>query len=169
MGQTSSQQREILIDELDEFKQLFNEHKKHVFAMALSILRDFELSEDVLQEVFIKLFHQLNQNKISNIKAWLISVSRNTALDLYRKKKREITGFDDVFFERAQILSEDPLDKIVLTKYIEMLDFEERQIVIMKDFSGMKHKEIAIILEMPLGTVLWKYSKALKMLKKCLK
>lgn len=169
MGQTSSQQIEIPIDDLEDFKQLFNEHKKLVFAIALSILRDFELSEDVLQEVFIKLFKQLKHNKISNSKAWLIKVTRNTALDLYRKKKREITGFDDVFFEQANILSDDPLDKIVLTKYIQLLDFEERQIVIMKDFSGMKHKEIANILEMPLGTVLWKYSKALKILKKCLK
>ncbi|MES9684686.1 sigma factor-like helix-turn-helix DNA-binding protein [Gottfriedia acidiceleris] len=57
----------------------------------------------------------------------------------------------------------------MLAKYIQLLDFEERQIVIMKDFSDMKHKEIANILEMPLGTVLWKYSKALKILKKCLK
>ncbi|PET68901.1 hypothetical protein CN514_09280 [Bacillus sp. AFS001701] len=80
-----------------------------------------------------------------------------------------MTGFDDVFFEQAKILSDDPLDKIVLAKYIQLLDFEERRIVIMKDFSDMKHKEIANILEMPLGTVLWKYSKALKILKKCLK
>lgn len=168
MGQTSSQQVKNSNDNLEEFKQLFDEHKKHVFAIALSILRDFELSEDVLQEVFIKLFKHLKQNEISNIKSWLISVSRNTALDLYRKKKREITGFDDVFFEQAQITTTDPLDKIVLSKYIELLDCEERQIVILKDISGMKHREIAKILELPLGTVLWKYSRALKILKKCL-
>lgn len=151
---------------VDEFKQLFNEHKKHVFAMALSILRDFEWAEDVLQEVYIKLFQHMKHHEISNVKAWLISVSRNTALDLYRKKKREITGFEDDYFERVPYLSEDPLDKMVLSKYLELLDSDERQIVILKDISGMKHKEIAKIIEMPLGTVLWKYSMALKKLKK---
>ncbi|MDF2791911.1 MAG: hypothetical protein K0S80_5013 [Neobacillus sp.] len=168
MNQTSLHQSEPSIDALAEFRQLFNEHKKHVFAIALSILRDFELSEDVLQEVYIKLFQHMKHNEISNVKAWLISVSRNTALDLYRKKKREITGFDEDYFERVQYLAEDPLDKMVLSKYLELLTSEERQIVILKDISGMKHREIAKIVEMPLGTVLWKYSTALKKLKKVL-
>lgn len=166
MDQTSLHQSDTSIDNITEFKHLFSEHKKHVFAIALSILRDFELSEDVLQEVYIKLFQHMKQNEISNVKAWLISVSRNTALDLYRKKKREITGFGDDYFERVQYQSEDPIDKMVLSKYLELLDSEERQIVVLKDISGMKHREIAKIIEMPLGTVLWKYRMALKKLRK---
>ena len=125
--------------------------------MALSILRDFELFEDVLQEVYIKLFQYRKHHQISNVKAWLISVTRNTALDLYRKKKHELTGFDNNYFDRMEYLSEDPLDRIVLSTCLALLDSEERQIVILKDISGMKHREIAKIFEMPLGTVLWKY------------
>lgn len=151
---------------LSEFKELFNEHKKHVFAMAMSILKDYEMAEDVLQEVFIKLYQHMKHQEISNVKAWLIRVSRNTALDLYRKKKREVTGFEDDYFERVQYLAEDPLDKMVFRKYLELLDTEERQIVILKDISGMKHREIAQIIELPLGTVIWKYSRALKKLRK---
>lgn len=166
MNQKSLHQSDESIDNIAEFKQVFIEHKKHVFAIALSILRDFELSEDVLQEVYIKLYQHMKHNDISNVKAWLISVSRNTALDLYRKKKREITGFDNDYFEREQYLSEDPLDKMVLSKYLELLDSEERQIVILKDISGMRHREIALILKRSLGTVLWKYSMALKKLRK---
>jgi RNA polymerase sigma factor (sigma-70 family) len=148
-----------------DFKQLFSEHKKHVFAMALSILRDFELAEDVLQEVYIKLYRHMQHQEISNVKAWLISVSRNTALDLYRKNKREITGFNDDYFERIQFISEDPLDQMILSKYLQLLNSEERQIVIMKDILGMKHREIAPIIKRSLGTVLWKYSMALKKLR----
>lgn len=166
MNEMSMQHSEKPNDKLDEFKHLFNDNKKHVFAMALSILRDFELAEDVLQEVFIKLFQHMEQHEISNVKAWLIRVSRNTALDLYRKKKRELTGFDKEYFERVPYLSEDPLDKIVLSKYLELLNSEERQIVIMKDISGLKHREIAKMLGFPIGTVVWKYSRALKRLKK---
>ncbi|MGV3467441.1 MAG: RNA polymerase sigma factor [Heyndrickxia sp.] len=154
---------------ISEFKQYFDEHKKHVFSIALSILRDFELSEDVLQEVYLKLFQQMKHQKISNVKAWLISVSRNTALDHYRKKNREITGFDQQYFENVQHLWDDPVDKIVLAKYMEMLDSVERQIVVLKDIAGMKHREITKIVEMPLGTVLWKYNVALKKLRKSLK
>jgi RNA polymerase sigma factor (sigma-70 family) len=166
MKEMSMQQSEKPIEKFDEFKQLFSDNKKHVFAMALSILRDFELAEDVLQEVFIKLFQHMEHHKISNVKAWLIRVSRNTALDLYRKKKRELTGYDKEYFERVPYLSEDPLDKIVLSKYLELLNSEERQIVIMKDISGLKHREISKMLEIPLGTAVWKYSRALKRMKK---
>jgi RNA polymerase sigma factor (sigma-70 family) len=133
--------------------------------MALSILRDFELAEDVLQEVYFKLYRHSKYNQVTNVRAWLIRVTRNTALDLYRKKKRELTGFDDQYFERLEYISEDPVDKIVLSKYLALLDSGERQIVIMKDISGLK-QEIAKIMEMPLGTVLWKYRIALKKLKK---
>jgi RNA polymerase sigma factor (sigma-70 family) len=151
---------------LSEFKELFEEHKKHVFAMALSIVRDYDIAEDVLQEVFIKLYQHMKHQEISNVKAWLIRVSRNLALDVYRKKKRELTGFEDDYFERAHYRSEDPLNKMVLQKYLELLDHEERQIVILKDVSGMKHREIAQIVELPLGTVMWKYSRAIKKLRK---
>ena len=166
MVQSSSHQLTGSISNTAEFKQLFNEHKKSVFAIALSILRDFELSEDVLQEVYIKLFEHMNRQEILNVKAWLFSVTRNTALDLYRKKSREITGFESHYFDQERYLSEDPLEKLVLSKYLELLDSEERQIVILKDISGMKHREIAKIVEKPLGTVLWKYSIALKKLRK---
>ncbi|WP_404451834.1 RNA polymerase sigma factor [Virgibacillus necropolis] len=168
MNEMSFQQSDKSMHDITEFKQLFREHKKDVFAMALSILRDFELAEDVLQEVYIKLFQYRKHNEISNVKAWLVSVSRNTALDLYRKKKRELTGFDNDYFERMEYLTEDPVDKMVLAKYLELLDGEERQIVILKDISGMKHREIAKIVEMPLGTVLWKYRVALNKLRKAL-
>ncbi len=166
MNEISMENSEKSIENLDEFKQLFNDNKKHVFAMALSILRDFELAEDVLQEVFIKLFQHMEHDEISNVKAWLIRVSRNTALDYYRKKKRELTGFDNEYFERVPYLSGDPLDKMVLSKYLELLNSEERQIVIMKDISGLKHREIAKIVGIPIGTVVWKYSRAMKRMKK---
>lgn len=168
MGQVKLQQPIRNSNHLTDFKKLFDEHKKHVFAMALSILRDFELSEDVLQEVFIKLYQHMQHQEITNIKAWLIRVSRNTALDLYRKKKREMTGFEADYFERAHLISEDPIDKMVLAKYLKLLNSEERQIFILKEISGMKHKEIAKIMEIPLGTVLWKYGIALKKLRKAL-
>lgn len=166
MNQKGFHQEDNTIGNMSEFKHLFNEHKKHVFAIALSILRDFELSEDVLQEVYIKLFQQMKENEISNAKAWLIRVTRNTAIDLYRKKRHEITGYSDNYFERVQYLSEDPIEKMVLSKYLELLDSTERQIVVLKDIIGMKHREIAKVIEMPLGTVLWKYSVALKKLRK---
>jgi RNA polymerase sigma factor (sigma-70 family) len=142
MTQTSLHQLKTSVDPRDEFKQLYIDHKKHVFAMALSILRDFELAEDVMQEVYIKLYRHSKYNQVTNVRAWLIRVTRNTALDLYRKKKRELTGFDGQYFERLEYISEDPVDKIVLSIYLALLDSGERQIVIMKDVLNARKVDI---------------------------
>ncbi|MGP4039254.1 RNA polymerase sigma factor [Gracilibacillus sp. D59] len=160
----SDLQTSELRDNLLSFKNIYEENKKHVFAISLSILKDTELAEDVMQEAFIKLFQYMKENEISNVKAWLLSVARNTALDLYRKRKQEIIGIRESHFEKAYF--ENPIERLVLKKYLEILNLNERQIVFLKDISGMKHREIANMLEMPLGTVLWKYRKALKKLKK---
>ncbi|WNF22266.1 RNA polymerase sigma factor [Mesobacillus jeotgali] len=166
MNQTNLHQHNEPVDSNLAFKQLYDLHKKNVFAMALSILRDSSLAEDVLQETFIKLYQHQKLQDIPNVKAWLLSVSRNASLDLYRRKKREITGFDEQYFDQEYCKSTDPLDRMILMKYLELLDSEERQIVVLKDISGLKHREIAKIIEMPLGTVLWKYQKALNKLRK---
>ncbi|KAB8137483.1 RNA polymerase sigma factor [Gracilibacillus oryzae] len=154
--------------ELEIFKDIYEDNKKHVFVIALSILKDVELSEDIMQEVFIKLYQLLKEKEVSNLKAWLIRVSRNTALDVYRKRKHEITGFEESYFDRANYCTDSPVERMVLTKSLNTLEMDERQIVFLKDISGMKHREIAKLLEMPLGTVLWKYRKALNKLKNSL-
>ena len=166
MRQSSLHQHENQVKKNLVFKQLFDLHKKNVFAMALSILRDPSMAEDVMQETFIKLFQHQKHQDIPNVKAWLLRVSRNTALDLYRKKKREITGFDEQYFNQVHCKSTDPLDRMILTKYLELLNSDERQIVVLKDITGVKHREIAKIIELPLGTVLWKYQTAMKKLRK---
>lgn len=168
MGNTSLQKESMSHEGASEFRALYEEYKKGVFAIALSILRDFDLAEDVLQESFIKLFQQMKYEEISNVKGWLFKIARTTALDVYRKKRREVTGFGNDYFEKIHGPSSDPLDAIVLTKYLELLDQEERQIVVMKDITGLKHREIADLMELPLGTILWKYGRAIRRLRKSL-
>ena len=58
------------------------------------------------------------------------------------------------------------LDRIVLQEALSKLDFEERQIVILHSLTGLKHREIGEILELPVGTVLSKYNRSIKKLKK---
>lgn len=166
MGQIEWKKAQKPLNQITEFKHLYNEYRKDVFSVALAILRDFDMAEDVLQEAFIKLYQHTQKNEVKNVKAWLITVTRNLAFDVYRKKSRELTGFSENFFEEAHSGTGDPADGLVLAKYLELLDGEERQIVVMKDVTGLKHREIAKVLGLPLGTVLWKYRLALKKLRK---
>lgn len=151
---------------IEVFESLYNEFKVNVYAIALSILKDNKLAEDVLQETFIKLYLHLKSNEINNVKAWLISVSRNTALDLYRKRVHEICIFNEDYMNNIEVVFNDPVDKIVLFTCLKTLDDLERQIVVLKAVSGLKHREISKIVDMPLGTVLWKYRNAIKKLRR---
>ena len=58
------------------------------------------------------------------------------------------------------------LDKVILQDALNTLDFEERQIVILHSLTGMKHREIAEILDLPTGTVLSKYNRSIKKLRR---
>ena len=83
------------------------------------------------------------------------------------RNKRQHVNLDDVYdvgidHKIEEKIHNDKLIKVIL----ETLGEDERQIVIMHSMSNMKHKEIADVLEMPLSTVLSKYNRALKKLKK---
>lgn len=170
-GESAMDNKQILGDmsdkSIEDFEVLYNKFKKDVFAIALSIVKDIDLAKDVQQDVFVKLFLQLKNKEISNLKCWLISVSRNTALDLYRKRAHEIYSFDDKTFDNIKFVNDDdPVDRILLINCLKVLDHYERQIVILKAVSGLKHREISQIIEQPLGTVIWRYRTALAKLKK---
>ena len=62
--------------------------------------------------------------------------------------------------------SDSMLDRMVLEAAMSVLDAEERQIVVLHAMTGFKHREIAEILDLPTGTVLSKYNRALKKMRK---
>ena len=73
----------------DVFNALYKKHYKQVYYYAYSILRDHFLAQDAVQETFIKIFRRFNALKVDDIQeAWLNVISRNTAIDLYRKRMR---------------------------------------------------------------------------------
>ena len=69
----------------------------------------------------------------------------------------------------AEVFGQDAADKMVLHAALKILNEEERQIVLLRTSAGLKHREIAADLEMPLATVLSKYNRAMKKLKKHLR
>lgn len=152
------------------FEKLYEQTKTAVFSVALSILRDRQLAEDVMQEVYLKLWSGgAAAYKSGNAKAYIASIARNAGLNQYGKRKRE-TLIDAA--ENAELFGVDTgtnnlNDKIALNAAFKTLSCEEMQIVSLYN-SGYKHREIALALEMPLGSVTWKYKVALNKLKEFL-
>lgn len=146
------------------FDELYYATKDRVFYTILSILKDYHLSEDIMQNTYIKIRQGINNYKDNNPFGWIITIARNLAINEYNKRQKELTidtTQSEFLFPSYEIdASLSNIDRIM-----KDLDVEEREIVSLYIVSGFKHREIAKITGKPLGTVLWKYRKALKTLK----
>ena len=103
----------------------------------------------------------------------MFTIARNLCYMKFRDQKREADiGLSDLSEgELGEFCPqiEDAADKMVLKAALHILNEEERQIVLLHTTAGMKHREIAADLEMPLATVLSKYNRAMKKLQKHLR
>ena len=101
---------------------------------------------------------------------WLLTVCRNLALMKLRQKERQADldeeAWDAIPAETRGLSLE---DRELLQTALSTLEDQERRIVVLHAVTGLKHREIAALLELPLPTVLSKYHRALKKLRVCLK
>ena len=147
------------------FEALYENMKKPLFTIILRITRDFALSEDILQELFLKIF--LSPPECAgNPRAYMCRMARNLAIDNARKKRKEAT------LEEAEHSVWHPREDISATMDIEnaimLLNERERQIVTLHINGGLKFREVAEAMEIPLGTVLWAHRKAIRQLRSIL-
>lgn len=151
---------------MEGFKKLYTETKSSVYGFALSVLKNPDDAEDVLQDCFVKVFSAAADYKSQGKPlAWILTITRNLCLQLLRDKKKQADipeeDWEKYVGETDNASTE---DNIVLTELLQTLAEDERQIVVLHVVSGLKHREIADFLKMPLSTVLSKYNRSLKKL-----
>lgn len=135
-----------------------------VYAYSLSTLKSRHCAEDVLQDLVLEVWRCAgNYRSCGKPMAWVISVAKN----LCRMRIRDRSKFSDIppedlNFEQDGGLSAE--DITVLRCCLEKLGEREREVVIMHAVMGLKHREIAAILGLPLSTVLSGYQRAIKKL-----
>lgn len=148
------------------FNELYEKYNKLIYCIAFSILKNKENSEDIVQIVFTKIY-KLEKEKLptSNEASWLYSLTKNEALNYIRKQKNDMSldELDYIAYEDREF--EKIIDKDTYNRMMEKLDKEEKEIVSLKILADMKFKDIAKLLNMPIGTIQWKYYTALHSLK----
>jgi len=150
----------------EAFKVIYENTNKGVFSMIISIVYNKAVTEDLMQDTYMKMIQKIHQFKRGkNFYAWLLQIAKNTALDHYRKEKR-MTVVDPQENEHLfNSASNDP-DHYAVYDMIKTLNEDEKQIVLLRIVSDTKFKDIAASLNKPIGTVLWIYNKAIKKLQK---
>ncbi len=150
----------------DAFEALYEEMKTPLFTVLYRITQDRALSEDLLQEVFVKLFRTPPPSSVRKPRAYLFQSARNLALDALRRQK-PWAGLDSC----AHLPGDDPAEHLLrldLEQALAQLDLSERQIVALHLNGGLTFREIAAGMGLPLGTALWKYRKAIARLRSLL-
>lgn len=151
------------------FEEIYNETRRGLFAFIMSICRNYQLAEDMMQTAYIRLRTTISSYRAgSNAYAWLYTIAKNATINELNRRKRELAT--DTFAEDSRY-GEYYIDEEcspVTTLMNKVLSDEERQLVTLHVISGFKHREIAEMLDKPLGTVVWAYSNALAKLKKAM-
>lgn len=148
------------------FKEIYKQHSKYVFNVALSVLKNTKDAEDIMQDVFIKFFENMdNFRGEANIKTYLYKMTINKSIDYIRKQAGRREKLVKVF--ETNIKSE--TQTLVLNDLLDKLTMNEKLPLILSEIGGFSYKEIAEILNIKIGTVKSRINRSINKLKNILK
>ncbi len=146
------------------FSELYQKTSKGVFSFLYTYFHNYHDTEDAMQSVYLKIKRNISLYKPgTNGRAWMLQVAKNHALSELRKNSR-VTGLDSVP-EESYVMSDGSITDLLQRTLSE----EDFRIVTLHVIWKYKHKEIAEILKMPVGTVTSKYKRSLAKVKEKLK
>ena len=153
----------------EAFERLYIETRRGVYSYLFSYFDNDADCEDAMQDTYLKIKQNISQYEIgSNGLAWILQIAKNTALNSIRAKKvREKVCLDAV--ETTSDFENYELKESLIYVMKKTLDEEEQRILILHAIWGYKHKEIAKIIDKPIGTVTSKYKRAVDKMKKAWK
>jgi RNA polymerase sigma-70 factor, ECF subfamily len=149
---------------------LYDRYSAIVYSVALRVLGDTGVAEDILQEVFLQLWRNpgLFDASRGNLAPWLAVIARNRAIDSLRKRRPE-TGVEEVYVSVEPDLAGEADRSRAMEKVRSVLGqmpAPQRTAVEMAYFQGMTHTEIAVKTGEPLGTIKTRIRSALLALRK---
>lgn len=158
------------------FTELYYSSYKELFGFLLSLTRNKEDAEDLLQNTYIRIRNGSHlYKKQGTPMTWMCAIAKNQYLDFIRKNKKnnsvdydEVENYVSEGMEKQSPQMKNVEDKMLIEHIFNILGEEERTIVTLHMIDGLKHREIAELVGLSLSTVLSKYNRSLKKLKNCL-
>ncbi len=153
--------KKISKTQMNEFEKLVRLNMKKAYFAALGIVGGHDAAMDISQEAFIRAYKHFGEfDQSRSFFPWYYKILRNLCLNFIRDKKRKKeTSYEDyiaIEFESSspamEIENEERRKQI--EKTLNALSFEDREVLILKEFQGYSYKEISDFLEIPQGTVM---------------
>jgi RNA polymerase sigma factor (sigma-70 family) len=150
--------------QIEQLHRFYITNRQALFTYALSLTKHRESAEDLLQEVLAKLLQQPGLPR--ELRPYVFRMVRNRAIDEFRRKEITTTALFDL--ER---LLEESTDKDLLPALedaLNALDENIREVIVLKNLDGLRFREIATILDKPIGTVATWHRRGIEQLNKLL-
>ncbi|SFW51359.1 RNA polymerase sigma factor [Chitinophaga sancti] len=158
------------------FSYLYDRYSPALYGVALKVLNDESNASDCLQEVFMKIWRNIDRYDESKgrLFTWMLNITRNTAIDTLRSKAHKMDQKiqdigDDVHLYTGNLAVHPSVDHLGLSKVLEKLTKEQRIIIDLAYYKGCTQEEISRLLEIPLGTVKTRMRNAIIQLRNLLK
>jgi RNA polymerase sigma-70 factor (ECF subfamily) len=142
---------------------LYDRFGGRVFALALRLLGDRQVAEEVTQDVFLRIWQRADtfQPGTASVLAWLLAITRNRSIDELRSRRGVVRRQETAELSSAPAdLADDPQrraeDRLLaddVRRVLAGLPMRQRRALELSIFGGLSHSEIAAALDTPLGTV----------------
>lgn len=142
------------------FTLLYDNYSKSLYGVIFTLIKDREEAEDVLQEVFIKIWKNIDSYNDSKgrLYTWMLNIARNTSIDKLRSKgfnnnlkNLSADNFIHILDDNSKTINQ--IDAIGIKEFIKKLKPKCIQIIDLLFFKGYTQQETSDELEIPLGTV----------------
>jgi RNA polymerase sigma factor (sigma-70 family) len=153
---------------------LFERHHRALYRYFISMTRDPQTSEDLVQDVFFRILrYRATYDARQSFTAWMYQIAKNANVDRIRQRRGEVIEIDELTMGSREPASSDPdpeasavreQDLKRVRQAMELLPPEKREILVFCRFQGMKYEEIAEVLGCGVGTVKVRVYRAMRAL-----
>jgi len=161
MNKDTLVQSETESPEKEYFETLVKQNMKRAYITALGFVGSHDAALDLSQEAFIRAYKNFRKfDRKKKFFTWYYKILKNLCLNYIRnRKKRKENHFIEI--ENENLYADNFSDRIesdeiltLIEKAIEELEFEEREVIILREFEGCSYKEISELLNIPIGSIM---------------
>ncbi len=163
-------------------ERLIGRHQTRVFGYILLVVKDKQLAEDIFQDAFIKVINTLKSGSYKEegkFLQWVMRIAHNLTIDHFRKSKRipTVENSDEYdIFDTIKVYDDSVEDKLIkeqihkdVRRLVEFLPAEQKEVLLMRHYSGMSFKDIAEQTDVSINTALGRMRYAIINLRKLIK
>ncbi len=151
--------KKIRDGDVEAFEKLVESYKHKVFNYCLRMTNNHHVAEDLAQDIFIKVYRRMGTydgNK-SSLSTWIYAISRNTCFNYLRDTTKEThyqletARLQSTLSPEEEYLLEEEKGRLIMA--LELLSIEDREVILLIDYLGLKYREVGEIMGLPTGTV----------------